>query len=948
MSQQVQLKLDPESGKYNARDVLSMCRVYVHLREALANAQTENLYAKQDRPLARIALQMTAVGLPIDLKERARIRELLVESAARYGEKILKYTRGEYYDVFLTWVASYQARGIRKDDPIAGQFDPDLQTTMSEEAAYNKRVSIRRAEFEEQIKHAQLYDTVYRWVAQAGDQPVSHIALAESLGVDPARIGRIFSSWGRKGIFTVEKIVEGKGATKRTHYNASIPKVINDPEAYKDLLADTVKGINANSKIQQAAILRVAGVTLVKMTEKTGLPQIDKEVLESFAHIEAARDMLQFVLADKAISFVDGFTLVPDLNVPDFAWLHPSWDTHKITGRWGSSPNCFDGETEILTRKGWVRFDQLELGMSVAQYDKDSTEITWTSLREGTIVRKHFKGEMVSLRRRNIDLLVTPDHRLLLGNRRTGVWEDVLAQDFMSDRLMPIAGKMDFTGTANSVFGETPLGMIGLMCAAQADGTWNGSGWAFKLTRVRKIKRLKSLLVSTGLEYTLKQTTRPDPFQPGKTRRRAEFYVHKSDLGDEIAKLLGPEKTFPWQLLRDMNHAGVEAFLTEIMLWDGSLTRKNCYSSSNKQNADFVQALFVLSGKRARIRPYKGSSIQKKINWQVDVSNKSYTMTTNTKVDRVPWDGAVYCVSVPSSYIVVRRNHNVMIVGQCQNWSKRAGGETAINLRRMICAPPGYVIVGADYAQLEARLLAAQSQDPFLLNIFKNNLDIHTEFGKIAFPTTFPQLAEIFAQHKKAGVPCGPNPNDPKSKCDQCKMRDKLRDLTKRLEYGGFYGAEAQTVWESIVKDEPDFKIETARFFLSEVNRFCNGLRRWQAEMLKYATKMGEVRSPILGRVQFFPMGRVDPNVIANYPNQSGGADLWGMGALRFAERYDQMKPPSESPRIMHNGHDSVGVLTTQDRADEVCKAVEECWYYKWNDVEFIIEPAAAQRWSDT
>ncbi len=151
-----------------------------------------------------------------------------------------------------------------------------------------------------------------------------------------------------------------------------------------------------------------------------------------------------------------------------------------------------------------------------------------------------------------------------------------------------------------------------------------------------------------------------------------------------------------------------------------------------------------------------------------------------------------------------------------------------------------------------------------------------------------------------------------------------------------------------IVKDEPDLKRETVVQFLVEVNKACKGLRKWQDEMLLQALKDQVIKSPILGRCQFFPMGRVDPTVAANYPNQAGGADLWSIGARKFAGRYDQYAPVEEGPRMFHNGHDSVSVLCKEERGEEVCKAIEESWGCRWNNVNFTIKATAAHRWSAT
>ncbi len=56
---------------------------------------------------------------------------------------------------------------------------------------------------------------------------------------------------------------------------------------------------------------------------------------------------------------------------------------------------------------------------------------------------------------------------------------------------------------------------------------------------------------------------------------------------------------------------------------------------------------------------------------------------------------------------------------------------TRPNLRRQIRAPKGRKFVGFDFAQIEARVIALISGDPYLCNIFANNLDPHIENSRI-------------------------------------------------------------------------------------------------------------------------------------------------------------------------------------------------------------------------
>src|SRR5690606_11160156 len=71
-----------------------------------------------------------------------------------------------------------------------------------------------------------------------------------------------------------------------------------------------------------------------------------------------------------------GTTLIPmsrrDEHTSGLVWeddrVRSTFNSHVVanTRLSSSRPNCFTGDTEILTTEGWVRFDQLEQGLPVA------------------------------------------------------------------------------------------------------------------------------------------------------------------------------------------------------------------------------------------------------------------------------------------------------------------------------------------------------------------------------------------------------------------------------------------------------------------------------------------------------------------------------------------------------------------------------------------------------
>ncbi|MBT9567632.1 MAG: DNA polymerase I [Thiobacillus sp.] len=67
-------------------------------------------------------------------------------------------------------------------------------------------------------------------------------------------------------------------------------------------------------------------------------------------------------------------------------------------------------------------------------------------------------------------------------------------------------------------------------------------------------------------------------------------------------------------------------------------------------------------------------------------------------------------------------------------------------IREAFIAPPGHVLVSADYSQIELRIMAHLSDDPGLLNAFANDLDIHTATAAEVFGAA---LDEVTADQRR-------------------------------------------------------------------------------------------------------------------------------------------------------------------------------------------------------
>ena len=88
-----------------------------------------------------------------------------------------------------------------------------------------------------------------------------------------------------------------------------------------------------------------------------------------------------------------------------------SYDSEDIYGR------CYSSDTEILTRRGWLRFPDLLSTDEVATRNPETKAFEWQFPTE--YVNQSYSGKMCRFKSRSLDLLVTPNHRMLLDSMPT-------------------------------------------------------------------------------------------------------------------------------------------------------------------------------------------------------------------------------------------------------------------------------------------------------------------------------------------------------------------------------------------------------------------------------------------------------------------------------------------------------------------------------------------------
>lgn len=338
----------------------------------------------------------------------------------------------------------------------------------------------------------------------------------------------------------------------------------------------------------------------------------------------------------------------------DQAQTYPIGSTYKVF----VLDECFTGDTEILTDKGYKRFDSLDQTEKIAQYKDDGSIEFVKPLRY--IKRKH-KGQIYRLYPKYGDqyVRITPGHIQPVYNYHSDtICEDEIQNtEFKPGDRIILSGR----GTGSS---EHLTDNERLMIALSADGyisdrlkTSAENKWQVRLVRKDKIERFIYLLKSTNT-----------PWGKNASGPKVEEFWCKTP--NTYSKLLSDNFT-----LSDFSYTKAKEFIEEILHWDGSLKSgyPAYFSSVIRENAELVSAVATLAGYATQIKIHKyENEPTHKTEYQVAMIPCSYGIHFKPHKEIEEFDGEVYCVEVPSHKIIVRAGLFTMISGNCHSLTSQS------------------------------------------------------------------------------------------------------------------------------------------------------------------------------------------------------------------------------------------------------------------------------------
>jgi len=215
-------------------------------------------------------------------------------------------------------------------------------------------------------------------------------------------------------------------------------------------------------------------------------------------------------------------------------------------------------------------------------------------------------------------------------------------------------------------------------------------------------------------------------------------------------------------------------------------------------------------------------------------------------------------------------------------------------IRHLFKAPSGYKMIVADYSQIELRLISHFSQEPKLIQAFKNQRDIHAETALDLFGT----------------------------------LDDEKRFYAKTINFSIAYGAGPNKIRQVLASAGHDvFNIEEIEGILSQHRKKYPGFYKWRDEVVKSCREKGYVRT-LIGRKRRLPMINSDDSYkrsraerqAVNTIIQGSAADIMKLAMINIFNNEIFQK---FGGKILSQIHDELVVIVKEDFVMEIMQLIE-------------------------
>lgn len=347
---------------------------------------------------------------------------------------------------------------------------------------------------------------------------------------------------------------------------------------------------------------------------------------------------------------------------------------------------CFDENVDILTVDGWKAISEISDKEIVMTFNVEKNKYEYQQITDKIV--EDYKGEMVRLNHKSLNMLVTPNHRFVMKGRSDSIHRDeydmIQAKDLNNNRKKRfIKSEDNWDGDDYEFFeiGDTKIPteiFVAFMGIYLSEGHTHGGNDNVKrcevsISQIKEHNRIKieRLLDKMPYKFGCYETS---------------FGTSNKDLYNYLSKFgKASEKYIPIEI-KSLSPKYLKIFMEWMIMGDGTVIETDYgqikrYFSTSKRLIDDVQEILFKMGIASSIivqkqkdrfiegRLIKEENSQDVYRLTLHSTNYIHNDKRHLKISEEDYDGKIYCVEVPNDTIVVRdrQNCNILISGNSRN-----------------------------------------------------------------------------------------------------------------------------------------------------------------------------------------------------------------------------------------------------------------------------------------
>ena len=337
--------------------------------------------------------------------------------------------------------------------------------------------------------------------------------------------------------------------------------------------------------------------------------------------------------------------------------------------------DCYDDQTEVLTENdGFVRFGDLKRTERLATVNLETDKIEYHLPTH--YIDKPYRGEMIKIgggQRQRVDLMVTPDHRMVVQSGTTGAGCCIKkAKDLTIWDKIKIRSGWD--GVTDCPFDIDPVLFAGFLGWYIAEGCTHtvmhprsrNPSYVIQIYQSPNSPWLSDLQkIIDAMPYSFRYATR-------------QFICHDRKLGEYLIGLGNCYTKRVPQWIRNAEPDVIRSFIAGVVGGDGwNYGNHQAHATVSRLLSDDMVELYLKAGFGASVvqrgestYSIKGrdGNTKKQYHTHRKISKSASLRNSENKPNfsRVQYDGRVYCATVPNGTLIVRRNGKVAICGNCE------------------------------------------------------------------------------------------------------------------------------------------------------------------------------------------------------------------------------------------------------------------------------------------